>query len=446
MKQHFKNWQITRKRFWCLFVSICIVGYILPLAAQTNSKSVLYHIEKATENHFGMPYRATINGDIIGEIPNFQVYEVTSIEGEWAKVKFKGSEYYIKKDRLKKVDAPNMVCSHWAKDCLAYRGYYIGAASEWNGVADDWTKPITRADMAKALVGIMRSLYGDWCLRSTLPGAIKSNGGNYFSDTQDFDAGRLAYWGVVPTGKFNPTGSVSFDEMTALVVKLMAYEKKYIREGSGETFTKAHIAKFGIGGNKAPNAKCTKEQANIMCEKVVLWRQEMEFIQSVKFEDGANYDGTVNVYNGLYTIKTLLGSKPNQPNLIVNAEGKVELNKNKKQQYKVTYKKCALNKDGNVMFLYTIQTMDSKYLGISGTAMNGSRLIAQKEEFLWWIEHGSSEDGQWTNFIEDPNNYHQVVNASDWKTDNGTPIITWFWRHGTGADANNCKFIFTKVK
>ncbi len=165
-----------------------------------------------------------------------------------------------------------------------------------------------------------------------------------------------------------------------------------------------------------------------------------------RLEKSEANSGTVDVYNGVYTIRTLLGTTPYQPHLIVNAEGNVELNSTKTQQFKITYKKCALNKDGNVMFLYTMQTMGGKYLGISGTHMNGSRLIAQKEEYLWWIEHGPSEDYQWTNFIVDPVNDHQVVNAAAWQTADGTPIITWFWKHGTGADSNNCKFIFSKVK
>ena len=101
--------------------------------------------------------------------------------------------------------------------------------------------------------------------------------------------------------------------------------------------------------------------------------------------------------------------------------------------------------DRQAMFLYTIQTMDGRYLGTSGTPINGSRLTAQKETFLWWIEQGTSEEYQSTNFIQDPNNYHQVLNVSEWKITDGTPIITWFWRHGTGADSNNCKFIFDKV-
>lgn len=451
MKTQIKLPHCSRKWFiWSRVLSVmlvlCMTTGIIPVSAQKATRPILYKVEIATENHFGTPYCATINGDIIGEMPKWQVYEAVAIEGDWVKVKYKGGEYYIWKGRLKQVDAPDMVCSPWAKDWLSHTGVYIGTAGEWSGVADDWTKPITRADMADILVGIMRRIYGDWSVSKTLPGVTKSTGKSFFTDTDDFDARRLAYWGIVPTGKFNPSGSVTYDEFTAHLIKLMAYEKKYIRQGSGQTFTKTHITGFVIGGDKGPKAKCTKEQAKVLSDKVFLWRTEMEFLMRARLEKSEANSGTVDVYNGVYTIRTLLGTTPYQPHLIVNAEGNVELNSTKTQQFKITYKKCALNKDGNVMFLYTMQTMDGKYLGISGTPMNGSRLIAQKEEYLWWIEHGPSEDYQWTNFIVDPVNDHQVVNAAAWQTADGTPIITWFWKHGTGADSNNCKFIFSKVK
>jgi hypothetical protein len=445
MPQSGRKW-FSGNQYLSMLLILCMGYGVIPIDAQKASKPTLYKGLKATKGHFDTPYRATPDGEVIGEMPKTGIYEVVAIEGDWAKVKYKGGEYYIKKELLKKVEAPEVVCSAWAKEWFSYDGIYRGTVGEWNGVADDWTKPITRAEMADMLViNIMESVYGNWEVKSTLPGAIKSNGGNYFTDSKDFQEGRLAYWGIVPTGKFNPTGSITCDEFTKLLVKLMAYDKRYIRQGGGSEFTKADITKFAIGGNKAPTAKCTKEQAKILCDKVLCWRQEMALITGAKFEDG-NYDGTMYVYNGAYTIKTMLGKKPNQPHLFVNAEGKVELNSSKKQQFKITYKKSMLNKDRNVMHLYTIQTTDGKYLGISGTPVNGSRLIAQKNEFLWWIETGSSEDGQATNFIEDPNNYHQVLNVSGWKTNDRTPIISGFWRHGTGADANNCKFIFSKVK
>ena len=445
LQQNRKRWN-TKNRSLRMLLILCMVLCIIPVTAQKTSRPTLYKVFKATDQCFGTPYRAAINGDIIGELPNDQVYEVTGIEGDWAKVKYRGGEYYVLKDRLEKVDAPDIVCSPWAKEWLSYTGAYIGTAGEWSGAADDWTKPITRADMADTLVDIMYGVYGSWEVSQTLPTVIKRTGNLPLTDTQDFEANRLAYWAVIPAGKFDPTGSITYNEVTSLVIKLMAYEQRYIREGGGETFTKAHIDGFGIGGSKGPNAKCTKEQIKILCDKVLCWREEMQLRTSAKYEESDAYSGTANVYNGIYTIRTLLGEKPDQPHLFIDAEGKVELNSAKKQQFKITFKKSALNKDRKVMFLYTIQAMDGKYLGMPGTPVNGSRLAAQKTAFLWWIEMGSSEDGQNTTFIEDPNNYHQVLNVSGWNTADGTPVITSYWKHGTGADSNNCKFIFSKVK
>ena len=438
--------QCTKTGFLSMLLILCIAHGFATAEAQKAPKPTLYKVDRIIDNHVCVPYYLKINGDKVGRLLVNGVYEVVAIEGDWAKIKYKGGEYYISKKAVKKVDAPDIVCSAWARDWMSYDGIYRGLAGEWSGVADDWTKPITRADMADMLVNnIMTSVYGAWAVQYTLPRAIKSNGGYFFTDTKEYEPGRLANWGVVSTGKFNPTGSITYSEFTALLVKLMAYDKKYVREGGGGEFTLADIAKFAIGGDKGPKAKCTKEQAMVLCDKALRWRQEMAFLTEVKHEKASAENGVGSVYNGIYTIKTMLGQKPNQPHLFVNAGGQVVLNSAKKQQFKITYKKSTLNIDRDVIFLYTIQTMDGKYLATSGTPDNGSRLIAQKNEYLWEIEYGNSEDEQCTNFIEDPNNYFQVVNVAAWKLDNGTPIITWFWNHGTGADSNNCKFIFSKV-
>lgn len=436
------------KKYLNILLILCMSLGILPAAGQKPVRPSLYKVVYATTGHTATPYRAKTTGDIVGEVLTSQVYEVIAIEGDWAKIKYKGGEYYLWKKRLVKVDAPDIVASAWAKEWFSYNGIYIGNPGEWSGVTDDWTKPVTRAEMASLLVGdIMENIYGNWAVKFTLPGAVQSKENGFFTDTDDFYSYRLAYWGIIPGGKFNPAGTLTYDEMTTLLIKLMAYDKKYIRQGGGSELTKADIAKFGIGGDTRPNAKCTKEQAKMLCDKVVLWNKEMSLLSGARHEKKTErYGGTVNMCDGIFTIKTMLGKKPNQPHLFVNAAGKVELSNSQKQQFKITFRKSAFTMDRKVMFLFTIQTMDGKYLGTAGTPINGSRLIAQKDEFLWWIEHGPSEDYQWTSFIEDPNNYHQVLNVSAWKITDGTPIISWFWRHGTGADSNNCKFIFDKVE
>ena len=441
-----KKWY-AGNRFLSGVLLVCMVLNLVPATGQKQIKPTLYKVVYATTGHTATPYKAKITGDIVGEVMTSQVYEVIAIEGDWAKIKYKGGEYYLWKKRLVKVDEPDIVASDWAKEWFSYNGIYIGNVGEWSGVTDDWTKPVTRAEMASLLVGdIMENIYSNWAVKFTLPGAVQSTEKSFFTDTDDFYSYRLAYWGIIPGGKFNPAGTLTYDEMTTLLVKLMAYDRKYNRQGGGSELTKADIAKFGIGGDTRPNAKCTKEQAKMLCDKVLLWNKEMSLLSGVKHEKkNERYGGTVYVYDGIFTIKTMLGKKPNQPHLFVNAAGKVELSNSKKQPFKITFKKSAFTMDRKVMPLFTIQTMDGKYLGTAGTPVNGSRLIAQKDEFVWWIEHGPSEDYQWTNFIEDPNNYHQVVNVSAWKITEGTPIITWFWKHGTGSDSNNCKFIFDKV-
>lgn len=430
-------------RFLSVLLPVCMAFNFVPAVGQKADKPMLYKVMYYTKDYTQTPYRLKKDGPVVGEVPVFQVYEVVAVEGDWLKIKLNHGEYYLWKKRLVKVDKPDIVASPWAKEWFSYNGAYIGLAGMWSGVADDWTKPVTRAEMAQLLVGdIMESIYGAWAVKYSLKGVVKSKEQGFFTDTDSFYANRLAYWGIVPGGKFNPEGTLTYDEMTTLVIKLTAYD--YSDKGRSP-LSKADIAKFGISGDKGPNAKCTKEQAKMLCDKVLLWRHEQDLVNEAKYDKKQQFGGTRYMYDGTYTIKTMLGKKPNQPHLFVNAAGKVELSSSQKQLFKITFRKCAMNMHRRTMSLFTIQTMDGRYLGISGTPVNGSRLIAQKEEYLWWIENGSSEDYQYTSFIEVPDNYHQILNVSEWKTSDGTPVITWFWRHGVGPDSNNCKFIFDKV-
>ena len=441
-----KKWYEWNRFFSVVFL-VCTMFNFVPATGQKSAKPMLYKVNYASKDFTQTPYRIKTNEPVVGEVLRSQVYEVLAVEGDWLKIKLRHGEYYLYKSRLDKVDKPDVVASPWAKEWFAYNDAYIGTAGEWGEVADDWTKPVTRAEMAEFLVhDIMENIYGNWVVKFSLKGVVEAPVQGFFTDTDSFYAGRLAYWGIVPGGKFNPQGKVTYGEMTNLVFKLMEYDSK--RDNRSSRLTKADIAAFGIGGDKNPNALCTKEQARMLCDKVLIWNHDQERVTGAKYEATANvkYGGTVSMCDGTFTIKTMLGKKPNQPHLFVNAAGKVELSNSQKQQFRITYKKTALNMNRQPMSLFTIQTMDGRYLGIAGTPVNGSRLIAQKEEFLWWLEHGPSEDYQYTTFMEVPFNYHQIVNVSGWKTADGTPVITWFWRHGTGSDANNCKFIFSKVK
>lgn len=422
------------------------VAYTGIASAVINPNVTLYEVLREGE------FRVSPDGDIIGDkIPEGTILEVTSIEGSWAKIKWKGYSCYFWAEYLKKVSAPNIVCSAWAKDWLSYTGSYIGLSGEWTGAKEDWTKPVTRSFVADLLVGIMSDIYGAPSVRYSLPITIKDTGSNPLTDTNDYEANRLAYWGVVPTGKFNPSSTVTYGEMTNYLYKLMAYDDKYIAEGGRQDFTKADIAKFGIGGNTSANAKCTIEQAKILCDKAFLWRQEVGYKSSAKSEAaGENSNGRVGVAfvatGDLYTIKTCLGTKGQQPYLVINAEGKGELSSSKTQSYRITYKGMKLNEDGDPLTLCTIQTVDGKYLATSGLPMNGSRLITRTASYVWEIRLGPQSDYQQLNYMVSADNQWQVLNASGWNTADGTPIITWNWNQGHGGDNYNCAFIFEKVK
>ena len=117
------------------------------------------------------------------------------------------------------MNVPNVVCSAWAKDWLSYTGSYIGLAGEWTGAKEDWTEPVTRSEMSYLLVGIMYDIYGAWAVQFTLPITIKDTGSYPFTDTEDFEDNRLAFWGVVPARKFNPNATVTYGEMTDYLYK-----------------------------------------------------------------------------------------------------------------------------------------------------------------------------------------------------------------------------------
>ena len=432
----------NQKSLTVFIITLVIMTYSTgtsPMSAQNLSKPNLYKLKGASKGYYGQPFRASKNGDVIGELPVSQVYEILAIEGDWAKIKFLGKEYYTWRDRLEKVDSPDIVCSPWAKDWFSYTGAYLGIKGEWQNFSDDWTKPVTKAEIAQMLVvDIMENVYSKWVVQYSLPGAGKNSDQKKFTDSDDYNPGRLLYWGIVPEGKFNPMANLTFGEVTGLLIKLMEYDKKYVREGGGEAFTMAQIHEFKIGGNTSPNAICTKEQAKMLCDKLLLWREEMAHRTEIKHNYGFN--------DGIFTIQSYLGKNKKNAYLILNNDGKLELSNTQKDHFKVKYKGATLTPYRDLLLLYTIQTMDNNFIGVSGTAKNGNRLISQKAEFIWSIESGRSPEKQWTCFIVSPYNVKQVVNVSAWKTAPGTPVITWYWKEGKGDDSNNCKFIFSKVE
>ncbi len=429
------------------FILLFCIAFYTSVFAQNNIRPTLCHIAFSTDNFSDTPYRLSIKGDIVGELPKFKTYELISFEGQWAKVRYMSTECYIARNRVETVDKPEFVCSPWVRNWFSYKYPYIGLVGEWEGVADDWTKPLTREEAAEIIVNdFFGRIYSAWEMKHVLKPAVKTGGNRLITDSNGGNEHKLAVWGIVPPGKFNPKGKITYQEITSWFIKLISYNIKYMREGAGKALTKEDFAKFGIGGDTKLNALCTKEQLMVLCDKVFLWYSDQEFKKQSNYKIEDCQDGCNIVNTGVYYIKTYLGNKPNQPYLIVNNRGTVELSNSKKQKYKITFIKHSLNYDSNLMKIYTIQTMDGKYVGIPGITVSGKNATIQNNEFLWEISSGISEDYQFTNTITDPNNIHQVLNASGWNLSDNTPIISWYWNLGTGTDNNNCKFIFVKLE
>src|SRR5690554_7984384 len=116
---------------------------------------------------------------------------------------------------------------------------------------------------------IMENIYGSWAVKFTLKGMVESTGLGFFTDTDDYYADRLASWGIVPGGKFNPEGTLTYDEMTSHLLKLIRYDN---HDKGGSLLSIADIAEFGIGVDKGPNANCTKDQAEMLWDEGILGR------------------------------------------------------------------------------------------------------------------------------------------------------------------------------
>ncbi|MEW9122271.1 MAG: hypothetical protein AB2421_06110 [Thermotaleaceae bacterium] len=438
---------------------------VFTVAPPSNLAPGMYRVSGSDGTGSQPIYKGKGDVEPVGAIPSGTIAEVTESENNWVKVKFKGREYYMTTHvvsvhgnglglAMVKVDGPDIVCSPWAKEWLSYTGSYIGTAGEWSNPKEDWTKPITNEEMAELLVDIMKSIYTDFSVAVTLPGAFKGADEGWdipSGDPYGFSKSRLYYWGIVPVGGVNWKAEATYGDFTSNLIKLMAYDRKLNREGSGLEFTKAALEKFAIGGDTRANAKITVEQAKILCDKLLYWYEEWSFAREMKYQQEHDFNNAVGetaVGTGIYTIKALIGTKPNQPHLAINGEGKGELNNGKAQNFKITYKKNFLDPWGTIWPSYTIQTMDGKFLALSGDRLNGSRLITQDKEYLWRINSVGSEDYQWAMSISSMDNTRQFLNASASGTANGTPIITWYWgfgERGLTPVPRNCQFIFEYV-
>lgn len=286
---------MKKRLFGALFV-MCMTLTMLPataLAASTNlsspeitvdqtEKPTLYKVyvtEANSDSKGGAPFREVEDGKIIGSIRSGTVLETLSYNtGGYAKVKWNGGEVYVWADKLKKVDAPDAVCSLWAQEWLANADQeYVGIKSQWPGAANDYTRTLTRGEMADLLVGILEEYYSTWSVQFTLP-IVTGDDGEYhdLSSKIGFRPGRLVYWGVADISYFkdNMDKAVTYGEMTSYLMKLMAYEEILHTEGGGKgrtAFTQNDLNAFGIGGDTSASATCTFEQARVMCGEAGNW-------------------------------------------------------------------------------------------------------------------------------------------------------------------------------
>ncbi len=446
---------------WIL-IKLCLVLIVLPAVAQsstfnsknedTRQKDRLYRIwvntnyesEKKILGYFGAPYRAVKDGAVIGGIRYGEIVEVLSYQkGGYAKVKYNGQEIWVWADKLVKIKSPKAVCSAWAfKDMMQIKDSNIGIKEQWSNWDEDYTVKATRKDMAIDLVNIMKNIYGDWSVKFSLKTYREVH-----KDVNDFSAQRLCYWNVTPDNFFigdNINKPVTFDDYTKYLLLLFQYDLE--RNGRKSiTVNKTVVNNFikQIGGNTSSSAYVTKEQSLILSHLALLWYQKEDLIVTEKIQKASvnkakQYEGQNVVYTGIYTIQTYLGKKSGHPYLTINTEGNGELQSNKPQRFKVTY--IGNRYSGYIEHIYTIQTMDSKYLAIKDMAVNGSRLIIQSTPYQWVITGGRG------GHIRCSENTHQMLNASGWKTENGTHVITWFSLITIGTDTDNCKFFFEYAK
>lgn len=425
-----------KKRLFSMLIVLCIVFTLLPTTAFAAAS--LYRV--SVDN--GAPFRATEGGSIVGNIPVGTVLEVLEVkQGSYAKVMWNGYPVYVWTDKLKAVSAPDAVCSEWSREWItAMEGEYVGLKSQYPDARNDYTKPLTRVKMAKMMMIMMEEMYGQGSIKY-LPLAIGEV--NFpLTDTQDSYASRLALWGVVPQGAFRPDAIATYGEVVDTMVKLMDYDNKYIyakNYGHSRTpITREFIANLGIGGDTSAAAPCTEEQLMVMYGKLVCWLDDYQLKadapKTAADVGSKTTEGLPRFVSGTYTIQTLLGETGKHPYVVINADGKGEL-RSTPQSFNVTY----LGKDWEG-FHYTIQTMDGKYLAISGMAVNGSPLILQDAPYPWKITGGG-----W-GYICSAENSGQRLNTSQQKSSDGTAIISWDLTSTYDTGNDNYKFLFEYAK
>ncbi len=433
---------MMKKRLIGGLLALFLALALMPAAAQAAGGVTLYKVNQRDPqshvsvvrpdrwNNWNIPYRLSPGGPIQGEIPWGTVLAATGGDGTWLRVRYGGRDCYVYQAKVSRVSQPDIVCSPWAKERLSYYGGYIGTKDAWPDAANDWTQPITRADMAEILFLLFRG--GDPPYAGDMPfyreeqfTDLKLNqhvGGVNIGAAAHF----LAGMGVIPGGgEFNAAGSVTWAEFTEALLRLSAYTDKYLYDSNRGSLTLADIRGFAVGGGTGADAKITMEQAKILRDASKCWDKE-RYWQVFEAQRGATL-----MAPGGFALDVALGKYPYQPHVVIGADGKGELSNAKRQFFRVSYKKTvpAVNPKNAALattaMLFTMQTENGKYLALDGLPANGSRLITRDAEFLWWIRSGSNGLGKQAH-ITVPGFYDQYLNASGRGNKDGTPLITWY--------------------
>lgn len=343
--------------------------------------------------------------------------------------------------------------SNWAYPTLSYRQEHPNME-----LGGDYTKPITRLQMAEVIMQLT-SEFGFSGLKY-LPGAIEETKVPVFTDTASQSTWYLAYWGItsgVGNNQFDPQGKVTREQMASFLVRTMDYydSKVFINEhpsrGKGNltqfndankisSWAKNDVATMvgtgymsGSDGNINPSSYCTIEQALILCDRIKDSYNRAGGIGGEVHQPGISkgwYD------DGNFTIQTKLGGY-----LTINGEGKSVVNKTKSQVFTRKF----VSEE-----MYTFQTADGKYLGISGLPEDGKQITTQSQPYLWRL--GGPGDAILLKPLNKKTPYY--LNVSGFSKEDGAPIIIYTSKSGTPAPGKmtdlapqeNEKFIFTRVQ
>ena len=246
-------------------------------------------------------YRATPNGDILGEFPPSTILEVTELKGDWAKVQYEGKAYYMWAARLTKVNVGSARVAAvnqpylWQIDLRLDQfasvlrpaenskmmvmpteknypnGAKVGLSELIPGIRnitfEDWSRPISNTEMA----GLFASAFS--ALEYYYPEESPVKWTNERINTPALDAINKCYgWRVFTNPNMDWSANPTYGEFTSYLMKLMDYNKSK-SSSRFSAFTKDTIRSFAISGDTSENAKITWEQAATLQLKTIQWAE-----------------------------------------------------------------------------------------------------------------------------------------------------------------------------